>query len=154
MLETGSHIPDIDVLDQDGNKVNLTSFRGKMIVLYAYPKDNTSGCTTEACSMRDNYQPITQDDTLLFGISCDPPSSHLKFIENNRLNFPLLSDSDHHLLEALGAWGEKSMYGRKYFGVIRSTFVFDREGILIKVWPKVKVKTHGEDVAAFLQTLS
>jgi peroxiredoxin Q/BCP len=153
MLELGAHLPDITVVDQDGKRVNLTEYRGNTIVLYAYPKDNTSGCTTEACSIRDNYSLITSSDALIFGISPDSPSSHQKFIEKHQLNFPLLSDPEHQLLEYLGAWGEKSMYGRTYFGVIRSTFIFDKEGKLIKVWPKVKVKTHGEDVASYLQTL-
>jgi len=154
MLEIGSSLPDIEVLDQAGKPFNLREVIGKTIVLYAYPKDNTSGCTTEACSIRDNYEPITSTNALVFGISPDSPSSHQKFIEKYQLNFPLLSDPEHLLLEALGAWGEKSMYGRTYYGVLRSTFVFDTEGKLINVWPKVKVKTHGEDVASFLQTLS
>ena len=153
MVDVGFTLPDIVLENQNGEKVALSSLKGSIVVLYAYPKDDTSGCTTEACSFRDNYETIVGSDAIILGISPDSPSSHQKFIERHQLNFSLLSDIDHTLLETLGAWGEKSMYGRTYFGVIRSTFIFDKEGKLVKVWPKVKVKTHGEEVASFLQTL-
>lgn len=153
MLETGSAAPEVTVQNEKGEDVRLSDYRGKYVVLYAYPKDNTSGCTTEACSFRDNLPAIEGRGAVLLGLSPDSPSSHQKFIAKHELNFTLLSDPEHTLLEALGAWGEKKMYGKSYMGVLRSTFVFDPEGKLVQVWPKVQVKTHGEEVSDFLASL-
>lgn len=153
MLELGSAAPEVTVQNEKGENVRLSDFAGRYVVLYAYPKDNTSGCTTEACSFRDNLPAIESRDAVLLGLSPDSPGSHQKFIAKYELNFTLLSDPEHELLEALGAWGEKKMYGKTYMGVIRSTFVFDPEGKLIQVWPKVQVKTHGEEVSEFLASL-
>ncbi len=153
MLETGSSAPQVTIQDENGKDISLADFKGKYVVVYAYPKDNTSGCTTEACSFRDNLPAIESQDAVILGLSPDSPSSHQKFIAKFELNFTLLSDPEHVLLEALGAWGEKSMYGKKYMGVLRSTFIFDKEGTLIKVWPKVQVKGHGEEVNEFLTSL-
>ncbi len=153
MLEIGAALPEIPVQNEKGEEVRLSSYKGSYVVLYTYPKDDTSGCTTEACSFRDNLPAIESGGAVLLGLSPDPPSSHQKFIAKYELNFTLLSDVGHELLEALGAWGEKSMYGKSYMGVIRSTFIFDREGKLIKVYPKVQVSGHGEEVSEFLASL-
>ncbi|NCB00560.1 MAG: thioredoxin-dependent thiol peroxidase [Spirochaetia bacterium] len=154
MLEIGSKIPNIILENEKGEKVDLSSYKGTYIVLYAYPKDNTPGCTTEACSLRDTHPQIKAKNGVVLGISPDSPSSHQKFIDKYELTFSLLSDPDHSVLEYLGAWGEKSMYGKTYFGVLRSTFIFDTKGELIKVYPKVTVATHGQEISDFLETLA
>lgn len=134
-------------IDADGTEkdFSLADFKGQKIVLYFYPKDNTSGCTQEACDFRDNFNRLTSKATVV-GVSPDSIKSHLKFKENHDLNFILLSDSEHTLSEAFGAWGEKSMYGKKYMGIIRSTFILDENGSIIKEWRKVKVKGHVDEV--------
>ncbi len=134
-------------IDIDGTEkeFSLTDFKGQKIILYFYPKDNTSGCTQEACNFRDNFNRLTSKATVI-GVSPDSIKSHLKFKENHELNFILLSDPEHILSEAFGAWGEKSMYGRKYMGIIRSTFILDENGSIIKEWRKVKVKGHVDEV--------
>lgn len=134
-------------IDTDGTEkdFSLSDFKGQKIVLYFYPKDNTSGCTQEACDFRDNFNRLTSKATVV-GVSPDSIKSHLKFKENHDLNFILLSDSEHTLSEAFGAWGEKSMYGKKYMGIIRSTFILDENGSIIKEWRKVKVKGHVDEV--------
>ena len=134
-------------IDTDGTEkeFSLADFKGQKIILYFYPKDNTSGCTQEACDFRDNFNRLTSKATVI-GVSPDSIKSHLKFKENHELNFILLSDPEHILSEAFGAWGEKSMYGRKYMGIIRSTFILDENGSIIKEWRKVKVKGHVDEV--------
>lgn len=134
-------------IDTDGTEkeFSLTDFKGQKIILYFYPKDNTSGCTQEACDFRDNFNRLTSK-AFVIGVSPDSIKSHLKFKENHELNFILLSDPEHILSEAFGAWGEKSMYGRKYMGIIRSTFILDENGSIIKEWRKVKVKGHVDEV--------
>ena len=134
-------------IDENGveKEFSLSDFKGKKIVLYFYPKDNTSGCTQEACDFRDNFNRLTSN-AVVIGVSPDSIKSHLKFRENQGLNFILLSDSEHKLSEIFGAWGEKSMYGRKYFGIIRSTFILDENGNILKEWRKVKVKGHVDEV--------
>lgn len=138
-------------IDTDGTEkeFSLADFKGQKIVLYFYPKDNTSGCTQEACDFRDNFNRITSKATVV-GVSPDSIKSHLKFKENHDLNFVLLSDPEHTLSEAFGAWGEKSMYGKKYMGIIRSTFILDENGSIIKEWHKVKVKGHVDEVLSSL----
>ena len=153
MINIGEKIPTIDIKDDQDNLVNFDSFLGKYVVLYAYPKNNTPGCTAEACSFRDNSSAITAQGALIFGISPDSVTSHQKFKEKHSLNFTLLSDPDHQLLEALGAWGEKISFGKKRMGVIRSTYVFDPEGKLIKKWPKVSPQEHGQEIAAYLEEI-
>lgn len=128
---------------------SLADFKGKKVVLYFYPKDNTSGCTQEACDFRDNFNRLTSKAEVI-GVSPDSIKSHLKFKENHNLNFTLLSDPEHTLSEAFGAWGEKSMYGRKYMGIIRSTFILDENGQIQKEWRKVKVKGHVDEVLSSL----
>lgn len=134
-------------IDETGaeKEFSLSDFKGKKVVLYFYPKDNTSGCTQEACDFRDNFNRLTSK-AVVIGVSPDSIKSHLKFKEKQSLNFILLSDTEHKLAEAFGAWGEKSMYGRKYFGIIRSTFILAANGKIEKEWRKVKVKGHVEEV--------
>lgn len=137
----------LSAIDENGQEkeFSLSDFKGQKVVLYFYPKDNTSGCTQEACDFRDNFNRLTSK-AVVIGVSPDSIKSHLKFKENHSLNFMLLSDPEHKLSEAFGAWGEKSMYGRKYFGIIRSTFILDKNGEIKKEWRKVKVKGHVDEV--------
>ena len=134
-------------IDSNGEEkqFKLSDFSGQKVVLYFYPKDNTSGCTQEACDFRDNFNRLTPKATVI-GVSPDGISSHLKFKEKQSLNFTLLSDTEHKLAEEFGAWGEKTMYGKKYFGIIRSTFILNESGEIITEWRKVKVKGHIEEV--------
>ena len=136
----------IDGTEQD---FNLEDFKGQRVVLYFYPKDNTSGCTQEACDFRDNINRITKYATVI-GVSPDSIKSHKSFKEKQGLNFVLLSDSEHLLAEAYGVWKEKSMYGRKYMGIERSTFILDKDGNIEKEWRKVKVKGHVDQVIDYL----
>ncbi len=151
MLEIGSPIPSITLFDDTGKSINFKDFAGKYIVLYAYPRNNTPGCTAEACSFRDQSDAITETGAVIFGLSPDSVQSHQKFKATYQLNFSLLSDPYHELLESLGAWGEKVSFGKTSIGVIRSTFIFDPDGKLIKVWPKVSPQSHGEEIAIFLK---
>ncbi len=136
----------IDGAEQD---FNLDDFKGQRVVLYFYPKDNTSGCTQEACDFRDNINRITEYATVI-GVSPDSIKSHKSFKEKQGLNFVLLSDPEHQLAEAYGVWKEKSMYGRKYMGIERSTFILDKDGNIEKEWRKVKVKGHVDQVIEYL----
>ena len=133
----------LSAIDENGQEkeFSLSDFKGQKVVLYFYPKDNTSGCTQEACDFRDNFNRLTSK-AVVIGVSPDSIKSHLKFKENHSLNFMLLSDPEHKLSEAFGAWGEKSMYGRKYFGII----ILDENGEIKKEWRKVKVKGHVDEV--------
>ncbi len=134
-------------IDETGEEkaFRLSDFTGKTVVLYFYPKDNTSGCTQEACDFRDNFNRLTTR-AVVIGVSPDSINSHVKFKEKQNLNFILLSDPEHKLAEEFAVWGEKSMYGKKYFGIIRSTFILDERGNIIKEWRKVKVKGHVEEI--------
>ena len=134
-------------IDANGNEneYSLKDFTGQEVILYFYPKDNTSGCTQEACDFRDNYNRLTSK-AIVIGVSPDNIKSHKNFQEKHGLNFILLSDSEHKLAEAFGVWGEKSMYGKKYFGIIRSTFILDKTGKILKEWRNVKVKGHVDEV--------
>lgn len=138
-------------IDVDGieKEYSLNNFKGQKVILYFYPKDNTSGCTQEACDFRDNINRLTSFATVI-GVSPDSIKSHLKFKEKQSLNFILLSDSEHKLAEAFNVWVEKSMYGRKYMGIERSTFVLDENLNIIKEWRKVKVKGHVDEVIGYL----
>ena len=140
-------------IDVDGieKEYSLNDFKGQKVILYFYPKDNTSGCTQEACDFRDNINRLTNFATVI-GVSPDNIKSHLKFKENQSLNFILLSDPEHKLAEAFKVWVEKSMYGRKYMGIERSTFVLDENLNIIKEWRKVKVKGHVDEVIEYLNT--
>lgn len=151
MISPGTAAPDFTLQDDQGNERTMKDFLGKTLVLYAYPKDNTPGCTKEACSIRDQSHALASLDAVVVGISPDSVASHAKFKEEHALPFTLLSDPDKTLLQALGAWGEKVNYGRKYMGVIRSTFIIDGKGIVEKVWAKVTPATHGEQIAEYLR---
>ena len=152
-LEVGKKAPAFSLPDQDGNRVALSSFKGQPVVLYFYPKDDTPGCTQEACDFRDAYSALKKAGAVLLGVSPDDAKSHGKFAAKHALPFPLLADTNHRVAEAYGAWAEKSMYGRAYMGIVRSTFLIDGSGKLEKVWPKVKVRGHVEEVREALAAL-
>lgn len=146
MLEAGQKAPAFSLKDQDGKTVKLSDFKGQQVVLYFYPKDNTPGCTTEACDFRDEASALKKAGAVVLGVSMDSEASHQKFIQKHGLNFPLLVDADHAVAEKYGAWGEKKMYGKAFMGLIRSTFLIGGDGKLKKVWPKVKVEGHVKEV--------
>lgn len=142
-------------IDAEGKEKNfvLSEFKGKNVVLYFYPKDETPGCTQEACDFRDNFNRLTSK-AVVIGVSADSIESHKKFQKNHDLNFILLSDPEHKVMEGFDAWGEKKLYGKVFTGVIRSTFLIDKEGVLKKAWPKVSVKGHVDDVIKEIEKLS
>ena len=146
MIEVGKKAPAITLPDGDGNKRTLKEFLGSKVVLYFYPKDNTSGCTTESCEFRDAFPKFKKDNSVIIGISPDSVESHKKFAQKYDLPFILLSDVEKKTLDKYGVWKEKNMYGRKYMGVERTTILIDAKGIIRKIFPKVKVKGHVEEV--------
>lgn len=150
MLETGIKAPSFTLPDQEGNKVSLSDFKGKKVVLYFYPKDNTPGCTTEACSFRDNLARVTSRGAAVVGISADSVQSHMKFRTKYDLPFPLLSDEKKEVLDAYDVWKKKSLYGRSFMGIVRTTYVIDEKGIIRHVFPKVKVRGHVDEVLEVL----
>ncbi|HUX07046.1 MAG TPA: thioredoxin-dependent thiol peroxidase [Acidobacteriota bacterium] len=150
MLETGMKAPDFSLPNQDGETVNLSDFGGKKVVLYFYPKDDTPGCTTEACEFRDNSADFERIDAVVLGVSSDSVKSHSGFRDKYSLPFHLLADTEKQVHKAFGTWVEKKMYGRAYFGTQRATFVIDGEGIIRHVFPKVKPKGHSEEVKSVL----
>ncbi|MGD8777814.1 MAG: thioredoxin-dependent thiol peroxidase [Ignavibacteria bacterium] len=154
MLQEGKKAPAITLSDGDGNKVSLKDHAGKNVVLYFYPKDNTSGCTAEACDFRDAIPDFDKLDAVILGISPDSVKSHKKFSDKFELPFKLLADEEKKVVEKYGVWKEKSMYGRKYMGVERTTFVIDKNGKIAKIFPKVKVKGHVEEVRKILEELN
>lgn len=147
-MEVGQKAPEMLGVDQDGKELKLSDFTGKKLVLYFYPKDSTPGCTSEACSLRDSYERFLAQGYAVVGVSPDSQKSHKRFIEKNSLPFPLISDEDHRLAEKMGVWGEKSMYGRKYMGILRTTFVIGPDGVIEQIFtPKqIKVKEHAEQL--------
>ena len=147
-MNIGDKAPEVLGINQDGKEIRLSDYQGKKLVLYFYPKDNTSGCTAEACSLRDNYAELRKQGYEVIGVSVDSEASHRKFIEKYELPFPLIADTDKKLVETMGVWGEKSMYGRKYMGTFRTTFLINEEGIIERIFlPKeIKTKTHGEQI--------
>ena len=149
----GKPIPPFSLSDDQGHIVTPATLAGAWTVLYAYPKDATPGCTTEACDFRDNWARVQAAGAKVYGISKDSVASHVKFRANQELPFPLLSDPDKTLLAPLGAFGKKVMYGKEVEGIIRSTFLIDPKGIIRKVWPKVSVKGHVQEVLDALETL-
>jgi thioredoxin-dependent peroxiredoxin len=149
MIEQGSRFPDFSLPDQDGNTVTLDSWKGEKVVVYFYPKDDTPGCTVEACEFRDSSTETL--DAKIVGVSPDSPKLHRKFIDKFGLNFTLLADTDHALCEAVGVWVEKSMYGKKYMGVERTTFILNEDGMIAKVFNKVKPEGHAAEVMAALK---
>lgn len=152
MLTEGKKAPNFSLPSSDGQKVSLNDFKGKKIILFFYPKDMTSGCTKEACDFRDTFPNFKKTKTVVLGVSPDSIQSHKKFIDKYDLPFILLSDEKKSVLEKYGVWKEKSMYGRKYMGVERTTFVIDEEGKIIKIFPKVKVNGHVEEVLSVLKS--
>lgn len=139
-------MPDFEVVDQDGKMVKSSDLIGKKTVIYFYPKDNTSGCTAEACSLRDNYQALQAKGYNVVGVSKDSAASHKKFAEKYELPFTLLADTSTQLLQTFGAWGEKKMYGKTVMGTIRKTFIFDENGILTEIIEKVDTKNHADQI--------
>ncbi|MBN1661492.1 MAG: thioredoxin-dependent thiol peroxidase [Anaerolineae bacterium] len=146
MLEEGSKAPDFTLPAEPDGDVSLSNYRGKKVVLYFYPKDDTPGCTTEACSFRDVYDDILAADAVVLGVSPDPVASHDKFRRKYGLPFALLSDPDHRVAEMYGAWGEKKMYGKTYEGILRSTYIIDETGHIARVFPKVTPAKHSQEV--------
>ena len=147
-MNIGDKAPEVLGVNEKGEEILLSHYQGKKLVLYFYPKDNTSGCTAEACSLRDNYAALRKQGYEVIGVSVDSEASHRKFIDKYELPFPLIADTDKKLVEAMGVWGEKSMYGRKYMGTFRTTFLINEEGIIERIFlPKeIKTKTHGEQI--------
>ena len=145
-LKVGQKAPDFTVMDDQGEKVKLADLKGKKVVLYFYPKDDTPGCTKEACAFRDGIDKIKKRGAVVLGVSADSMESHKKFKSKFDLNFPLLADSDKKMIEAYGVWKEKSMYGKKYMGIERTTFLIDENGKIAHIFPKVKVDQHYEEV--------
>jgi len=150
MLTVGDKVDDMLGTDENGREIRLSDFPGKKIALYFYPKDMTSGCTAQACNLRDNYPALVDGGYQIIGVSVDTSASHLKFKAKNNLPFPLIADTEHKLVEKFGVWGEKSMYGRKYMGTFRTTFIIDADGRIERViMPKeVKTKDHANQILA------
>lgn len=151
MPEAGTAAPAFKAEDQDGNAVDLPTLKGKWVVLYFYPRDDTPGCTKEACSLRDVNGELANAGAIVVGVSGDSEASHRKFAAKHSLPFSLLADTDHEIARAYGAWGLKKNYGREYEGIIRSTFLIDPEGKVAKVWPRVKPADHGDEVLDWLK---
>jgi len=147
-LSIGSALPAFTGIDQNGEELNPTSFNGKRLVIYFYPKDNTPGCTAQACSLRDDYSLLTENNIAILGVSADSASSHKKFIDKFNLPFPLIADTDKVLLNLFGVWGEKKFMGKVYDGIHRTTFLFDESGVLISVIEKPNTKNHASEVLA------
>ena len=146
MLKIGDKMPDFQVQDQDGKSVSSKDLLGKKTIIYFYPKDNTSGCTAEACSLRDNHEALIARGYNVIGVSKDSAASHKKFIEKYSLPFTLLADTSTQMLQTFGAWGEKKMYGKTVMGTLRRTFIFDENGILTEIIEKVDTKNHAQQI--------
>lgn len=148
ILGIGDTIPSILGMDQDGNTVKASDYAGKKLVLYFYPKDNTPGCTAEACSFRDNFHELRKAGYDILGVSVDDQKSHKKFIEKNQLPFPLISDTARSLAEIFGVWGEKTLAGRKYMGIFRTTFLIDEKGVIERIISskEIKTKEHAQQI--------
>ncbi len=152
-IEEGESAPEFALRADDGKEVRLSALRGQPVVLYFYPKDDTPGCTREACAFRDRKSDLAAHGAVVLGVSPDDTASHGKFRDKFSLNFPLLADPDHHVADAYGAWREKNMYGKKSMGIQRSTFLIDRQGRVSKVWKRVNVDGHDAEVLAALGKL-
>ena len=154
MIETGAPAPQFTLPDQDGNPVSLADFTGKTVVLYFYPKASTPGCTVQACGVRDHLPNYAEAGAVVVGVSPDPVKAVKRFADEQGLDFTLLADEDHAVCEAYGVWAEKSMYGRKYWGALRATFVIDPDGVVRHVIPRVSPRTHDDEVLAALERLA
>ena len=152
-MKVGDKLPEVLGVNERGEEVTLAQFRGKKLIVYAYPKDNTSGCTAEACSLKEHYAELQEAGYAVVGVSKDSAASHQKFIEKHGLPFPLIADTDKTLLRALGAWGEKTMYGKKVEGTLRTTSLVNEEGVVEKIFtPKeIKTKIHAEQILDAVQ---
>jgi peroxiredoxin Q/BCP len=144
----GKKAPAFSAIDQDGEKIKLADFKGKKLALYFYPKDNTSTCTVQACNLRDGFKMLEKQGVAVVGVSPDDEKSHLKFIAKHELPFRIIADTDKKLVEKFGVWGEKQLYGNKYMGVFRTTFLIDENGVVVKIISKPKVKEHAAEIAA------
>lgn len=153
-LTIGQQAPHFSLLDQDGETHTLTQYKNTWILLYFYPKDDTPGCTTEACSFRDNWQECKDEGLVILGISPDTVESHKKFTNKHSLPFTLLSDPEKETLQKYGVWAEKSMFGKKYMGVIRTSFLINPAGEIVRIYTKVNVKNHAKDVLKDLKNLA
>lgn len=149
-LKEGDKAPEFTVSTNGGGRISLADYKGKNVILYFYPKDDTPGCTKEACAFRDSYADFKKKDAVVFGVSTDPVKSHDKFVEKFKLPFTLLADEDKKIVEAYGVWGQKSFMGRKYMGTHRVTFLIGPDGKIKKIWPAVKPEEHAEEVLATL----
>ncbi|HZW38714.1 MAG TPA: thioredoxin-dependent thiol peroxidase [Ignavibacteriaceae bacterium] len=151
MLKEGMDAPDFKAKDQDGNIISLSDYKGKNVVLYFYPKDNTPGCTKEACNFRDDLDEFTDLNAVILGVSADSEASHKKFISKYELPFKLISDPDKKIIQKYGVWKEKNNFGIKALGIVRSTFVIDKNGKIKKIFDKVKVDGHNQEVKEVLK---
>jgi peroxiredoxin Q/BCP len=146
ILKVGDKAPDFQVVDQDGLPLSLKDFRGSRLILYFYPKDDTPGCTAEACNLKDNYQILKKKGFKVLGVSSDSEASHKKFIAKYVLPFALIPDKEKTILRAYGAWGRKKLYGREFEGIIRTTYIIDEKGVIEKVFTKVDTKNHSQQI--------
>ncbi|MEX2415766.1 MAG: thioredoxin-dependent thiol peroxidase [Paenibacillaceae bacterium] len=151
-IEIGKQAPDFQLEASNGKRVKLSDFRGENVLLYFYPKDMTPTCTTQACDFRDRSKDFKGLNTVIIGVSTDSVSRHHKFIEKYDLPFVLLADEDHYLAELYHVWQLKKLYGHEFMGIVRSTFIIDQNGILVKQWPKVKIKEHVEEALDYIRT--
>ena len=145
-VKVGDKAPLIEAIDSKGNKINLKSYKGKKVILYFYPKDNTPGCTAEACNLRDNYSVLLEKGFVIIGVSADSEKSHENFINKYELPFPLITDTDKKVIQDYGAWGEKMMYGKSYEGILRKTFIISEDGLIDKIFDKVNTKDHTNQI--------
>jgi len=145
-LKIVDEAPAFKTVDQDGNPISLSDYTGKKVILYFYPKDDTPGCTAEACNLRDNYDLLLKKGYKIIGVSADDEKSHKKFIEKYVLPFPLIPDKDKSILKAYGAWGRKKLYGKEYDGILRTTYVISEKGLIEKIFNKVDTKNHTEQI--------
>lgn len=150
-LKEGDKAPDFKAKDQNGNDISLSDFKGKKLILYFYPKDDTPGCTAEACNLRDNYELLMKKGFAILGVSADNEKSHLKFIKKFELPFPLVADTDQLVANAFGAWGLKKFMGREYMGMHRYTFVINEEGLILKMFTKVETAKHTQQILAAVE---
>jgi peroxiredoxin Q/BCP len=152
-LQEGDKAPAFSGKDQDGKKISLSAYKGKKVVLYFYPQDNTPTCTVQACNLRDNFKVLEKEGITVLGISPDDEKSHKKFEAKFSLPFTLIADPDHAIIDAYGVWGEKQLYGRKYMGLHRTTFLIDEKGVIRKIFLKPKSKMHAEEILAQIGSL-
>lgn len=154
MLEAGTKAPEFTLPDSEGSERSLSEFRGSYVILYFYPKDNTPGCTTEACAFRDSYERLADQKSVVIGVSGDSVESHRRFKEKHHLPFILLSDPERKVIDMYGALKEKKMFGKTALGIVRSTYIIDREGTIIQTYPKVTPKDHAEQITRYLENLT